>query len=499
MPIDLPVPLREGHWSEIGKPGEVVLCIAHPAKPPRRRHTHYPQWDFASSHLTYIESTQDTGSTIEPALFDDSSDPPSKIASSNDEDWILTEETPPPLGDLKIPTLKLATLSTKGEDEKGKQKEEKPRGRTFKSLGILQTPPPRADNDNTLPTLATIPEESDDLEQPDELDETLEPDPSWILERPKQDGSDRPHPSIQFTPQNSEPPTSASHSESHKHTTEERVTPRRYSDIPTASDPAVGISGASSVTSPTNQQVTSGQLSRRSTPSNGSGIRQHRTITTNGQTRHRMYPKQTPQNAAVEVQHHLTSLLQSVNDISTFRFGNRATNRPFLQRRESIPPTLFSTLFPTFDTYLQLEEALNPKGRRARNKWLNYLPRLRQARQHLNQVLQATEALVINHGYPHGLREFLYCQHLDIYGGDSPVNSLFHTFEAEYLYNALHFFHQFHYNQFQYSFQELLHCRFGEPIDMWNVVQLVVDRLEPPLYKFQLDVEYPPPTPPANA
>ncbi|KAF9521908.1 hypothetical protein CPB83DRAFT_900138 [Crepidotus variabilis] len=207
MPIDLPVPLCKGRWSEIGEPRENLLVRAARSFPGLFFALLIPQNHQEGAALTTLNgtllqansksvpksptsNTATRGSTMEPALFDDSSDPPSKIASSNDEDWILTEETPRLLGDLEIPTLKLATLSTKGEDEKGKQKEEKPQGRTFEPLGILQTPPPRANNDNMLPTLATITEKSDDLEQPNKLDETLKPDPSWILKHPKQDESD---------------------------------------------------------------------------------------------------------------------------------------------------------------------------------------------------------------------------------------------------------------------------------------------------------------------
>ena len=72
------------------------------------------------------------------------------------------------------------------------------------------------------------------------------------------------------------------------------------------------------------------------------------------------------------------------------------------------------------------------------------------------------------------------------------TGQFFHDFEAEYFRSAITFFSQEGYDELSKLFRDLLEARFEQGTDLWTLVQVISDPLEPPAHELSLSRNYPP-------
>jgi len=129
--------------------------------------------------------------------------------------------------------------------------------------------------------------------------------------------------------------------------------------------------------------------------------------------------------------HLLAHMLLLIN----LRFGNRTSYRTLHHLHEFIPHPIFDKFFREYRTYTDLAKgisAVREDQQTVPNRWQAHLPCLRRIRQLLGQYIDKGEALVKNHGYLDGLREYVV-QH-DINFWHNEPQSIFYYHEGQYLY-----------------------------------------------------------------
>jgi len=176
------------------------------------------------------------------------------------------------------------------------------------------------------------------------------------------------------------------------------------------------------------------------------------------------------------------------------RFGACTSPRSHTNWAVLISPPHFRQFFPGLKTYSDLEQLLSSKHAgscRVSNRWQSQLPRIRCLRHLIYQVIQDAEHLVTNYRFSYGLCDFTVG--IDYWHAGLTSNGLLHSCEARYLYVLNLFLTQIGVIDLAANARQLLYARLDNPRNLWTLVHVIVNRLDPLTNHFDLNM------PPATA
>ena len=105
----------------------------------------------------------------------------------------------------------------------------------------------------------------------------------------------------------------------------------------------------------------------------------------------------------------LANTMTDLYHLSLVRFGSRLSPRSMSEKKwkQAVSPKEFQLYLSRFSKYEELENFVaNEDGER--NKWLLYLPLIRQARQHCTATIRLIEDVLKAHLYQDGLIQFCF-------------------------------------------------------------------------------------------
>jgi len=193
----------------------------------------------------------------------------------------------------------------------------------------------------------------------------------------------------------------------------------------------------------------------------------------------------------------ISRLLAHFLPLTTMRLGSRASPRPMNRLREIIPKSQFRQLFREYKGYQDLVErigSVREDQRKVPNRWQTYLPRFRRIRQLLAQYIDESEALVRDHGYLDGLKEYATESKVEFWLAENPGGGFLYTHELQYLFCLHQFLVDNEYFNLASRTQQVCQSTFEQPSDLWAMVCTIIGRLDPPSYEFELDCNFEPRT-----
>jgi len=174
--------------------------------------------------------------------------------------------------------------------------------------------------------------------------------------------------------------------------------------------------------------------------------------------------------------------------------GQRALPIRAVRLREHIPEPVFRRTFAHYSTYSELESDLSDRGpdqpRRA-NRWICYLPRIQAVRRQFLELFAAAKGLAESHGYVGGLQSYVYIYQPEVneWIRQHEPSAILHAHEFRYLCTLLHFLNEHQYHLLARHIHTFVHLRFKASYDLWTVLHVVMDRMEPSdgAYDFDYD------------
>ena len=162
--------------------------------------------------------------------------------------------------------------------------------------------------------------------------------------------------------------------------------------------------------------------------------------------------------------------------------------------RDQIPEPIFKRTFSQNATYADLETDLSdqkPGGARRSNRWLCYITRIRRVRQQFLELFAAAQELVKVHGYTDGLQIYIYMNQEEVnkWIKQHKPSPILHAHEFRFLCTFLHFLDQYSYHFLARHIHTFVHLRFSASYDLWSVLHLVMDRMEPSDGKYDFDYD----------
>jgi len=162
--------------------------------------------------------------------------------------------------------------------------------------------------------------------------------------------------------------------------------------------------------------------------------------------------------------------------------------------KDQIPEPIFQCTFSHYATYAELEKDLSdeqPNGSPRTNRWLCYVTRIRHTCQQFLELFASAQQLVKAHGYPEGLQSYVYINRDEVNEWIQPhkICPILHAHEFQFLCTLLHFLDQYEHHLLARHIHTFVHLRFSAPYELWSVLHLVVDRLEPSDGSYDLDYD----------
>jgi len=131
-----------------------------------------------------------------------------------------------------------------------------------------------------------------------------------------------------------------------------------------------------------------------------------------------------------------------------------------------------------------------PNGNRRPNRWLPFITHIRRTRSQFQDLFAAAENLVKAHpGYPDGLQSYVCKQDVMAFITEHETSSMLRTSESRFLCAFLHFLNHHEYHVLARNIHTFLHLHFEASAELWSVIHLVIDRLDPSSGHYDLDFD----------
>jgi len=173
--------------------------------------------------------------------------------------------------------------------------------------------------------------------------------------------------------------------------------------------------------------------------------------------------------------------------------GQRAVPIRSVRLREQIPEPVFRRTFSHYSSYSDLELDLSdkrPHQPSRANRWICYLSRIRTVRRQFLELFAAAEKLAESQGYIGGLQSYVYIFQNEVneWIREHKPSSILHAHEFRYLCTLLHFLNEHQYHFLARHIHTFVHLRFRASYDLWTVLHVIMDRMEP--YDGTYDFDY---------
>jgi len=129
------------------------------------------------------------------------------------------------------------------------------------------------------------------------------------------------------------------------------------------------------------------------------------------------------------------------------------------------------------------EELIAPIG--------GYATSPRQVHQQFLKLFAAAQELVKVHGYAEGLQIYIYMNQEEVnkWIKQHKPSPILHAHEFHFLCTFLHFLDQYSYHFLARHIHTFVHLRFSASYDLWSVLHLVMDHMEPSDGKYDFNYD----------
>ena len=194
-----------------------------------------------------------------------------------------------------------------------------------------------------------------------------------------------------------------------------------------------------------------------------------------------------------QVSRMVNTLFPNLEHLAASGKGARMNPVHLVRIRDEIPEPLFRQVFPQYGGYKDLELDLSerrPNGNRRPNRWLSYISRIRRTRSQFQELFAAAENLVKAHtDYPAGLQSYVCKQDVTAFIAEHETSSILRTSGSRFLCAFLHFLNHHEYHVLARNIHTFLHLRFDASAELWSLIHLVIDRLDPSSGHYDLDFD----------